>query len=102
MFMHAAPRTFVPIPGGWGRLGSTNVLLAYAKEAMVESVLEMAWRTAAPKSLLKRMVSCQARKAAERAKTVRAQLSRVLGQLDAGDALWLRHVSASTWSARRE
>jgi hypothetical protein len=55
MFMHAAPRTFVPVPGGWGRLGSTNVLLASAKEAMVESALAVAWRKAAPKSLLKRI-----------------------------------------------
>jgi hypothetical protein len=28
MFMHEAPKAFVPVPGGWGRLGSTSVLLA--------------------------------------------------------------------------
>jgi hypothetical protein len=55
MFMHAAPRVFVSAAGGWGRLGSTSVLLASAKEAMVESALEMAWRNVAPKSLLKRI-----------------------------------------------
>ena len=51
MFMQAAPRTFLPVPGGWGRLGATNVALAYAKEAIVESALAMAWRNVAPKWL---------------------------------------------------
>jgi hypothetical protein len=55
MFMHAAPRAFVPVPGGWGRLGSTNVVLSLAKEAMVESALDAAWRNVAWKSLLKRI-----------------------------------------------
>jgi hypothetical protein len=55
VFMHAAPRAFVSVPGGWGRLGSTNVVLASAEEAMVESAVEAAWRNAAPKSLLKRI-----------------------------------------------
>lgn len=52
MFTHAAPRIFVSAPGSWGRLGTTNVLLTYAKEAMVQSALEMAWRNVAPKLLL--------------------------------------------------
>jgi hypothetical protein len=52
MFMHAAPRTFVPVSGGWGRLGATNVVLVHAKETVVESALILAWRNVAPKSLL--------------------------------------------------
>jgi hypothetical protein len=52
VFMHAAPRAFVSVPGGWGRLGSTNVVLAFAKETMVESAVEAAWRNVAPKPLL--------------------------------------------------
>ena len=53
MFVQAAPRTFVPLPGGWGRLGATNVVLAHAKETIVGSALALAWRNIAPKSLLK-------------------------------------------------
>jgi hypothetical protein len=53
MFMHASPRTFVPVPGGWGWLGATNVVLAYATEAIVESAIALAWRNVAPKSLVK-------------------------------------------------
>ena len=52
MFMHAAPGTFVPVPGGWGRLGATNVVLQHAEEVMVKSALIHAWRNVAPKTLL--------------------------------------------------
>jgi len=54
VFMDAAPKVFEPVPGGWGRLGSTNVLLASAEEVMVESAVETAWRNVAPKPPLKR------------------------------------------------
>jgi hypothetical protein len=53
MFIHAAPGVFEPVPGGWGRLGSTNVLLVSAEETMMESAVEAAWRNVAPKSPLK-------------------------------------------------
>ena len=53
MFMHAAQRIFVPVPGGWGRLGATNIVLAYAYEAIVKSALMVAWRNIVPKSLVK-------------------------------------------------
>ena len=60
MFMHAAPRTFVPVTGGWGRLGATNVVLTCAKEAIVKSALAAAWRNIAPKSLLESTDESQA------------------------------------------
>jgi hypothetical protein len=44
VFMDRAPKVFEPVPGGWGRLGSTNVLLAFAEETMVESAVESASR----------------------------------------------------------
>jgi hypothetical protein len=54
VFMDAAPRSFVSVPGGWGRLGSTNVLLGSAEETMVESAVEAAWRNVVPKLPSKR------------------------------------------------
>ena len=54
VFMDAAPRVFEPVAGDWGRLGSTNVLLAAAEEVMVQSAIEAAWRNVAPKPPLKR------------------------------------------------
>ena len=53
MFIQAAAQTFVPVPGGWGRLGETLVVLVHANEAIVKSALAAAWRNVAPKSLLK-------------------------------------------------
>jgi hypothetical protein len=55
VFMHAAPKVFISVPGGRGRLGGTNVVLGSADEATVESAVEAAWRNAAPRSVLKRI-----------------------------------------------
>src|SRR5262249_32367402 len=53
MVVEAVPTMFAPVPGGWGRRGSTNVRLTAADEATLRSVLTMAWRNVAPKSLVK-------------------------------------------------
>jgi hypothetical protein len=45
------PAVFTPVPGGWGRRGSTNVNLEAADEISLTSVLLMAWRNKAPKRL---------------------------------------------------
>ena len=44
------PAVFTPVPGGWGRRGSTNVNLVAADEISLTSVLLMAWRNKAPVS----------------------------------------------------
>jgi hypothetical protein len=44
----ASPDMFTPVPGGWGRRGSTNVILAAASTAAVKSALAMAWENIAP------------------------------------------------------
>jgi hypothetical protein len=54
VLMQAAPTAFVPVPGGWGRLGATKVALAHAKETLAENALILAWRNVAPKSLVNR------------------------------------------------
>jgi hypothetical protein len=48
-----APNVFVPVAGGWGRRGSTNVLLAAADRAAAKSALEIAWANVAPTSSAK-------------------------------------------------
>jgi hypothetical protein len=45
------PDMFEPVKGGWGRRGSTSVLLARAKRAEVQKVLGIAWDNVAPKRL---------------------------------------------------
>ena len=47
----AEPEIFMPVKGGWGRKGSTNVRLAAADDKALRSALAMAWRNIAPKSL---------------------------------------------------
>lgn len=50
-FMKAAPKVFVPVKGGWGRRGATNVILRAATKTSLRSALVAAWRKTAPKRL---------------------------------------------------
>src|ERR1700736_6662149 len=44
VFVEELPEVFVPIAGGWGRMGMTHVLLAAAKEDVLAGALRVAWR----------------------------------------------------------
>jgi hypothetical protein len=46
------PEIFSPVPGGWGRGGSTRVLLAKVAPDILEAALRTAWIRKAPKRLL--------------------------------------------------
>ena len=50
MLVEAEPDIFRAVPGGWGKQGYTNVLLAKADATTLKSVLAMAWKNVAPKS----------------------------------------------------
>jgi hypothetical protein len=52
-FMQRDPKTFEPIPGGWGLKGATKVMLSKAKTSAVRLALATAWRNTAPKRLLR-------------------------------------------------
>jgi hypothetical protein len=39
-----APDVFLPIPGGWGRMGATRVRLAAAGEQQMLNGLQLAWK----------------------------------------------------------
>jgi hypothetical protein len=48
VFVSAKPKAFVPVKGGWGRKGATNVRLSLAesdavRDAVVDGVLRTAW-----------------------------------------------------------
>jgi hypothetical protein len=45
------PKIFSPVPGGWGRKGSTRVLLAKVAPDILEGALRTAWLRKAPKRL---------------------------------------------------
>jgi len=51
-FVREEPEIFVPVKGGWGRRGATNVQLQAAKKQPLYEVLLAAWRNTAPKKLI--------------------------------------------------
>jgi hypothetical protein len=42
-FVGELPDIFLPIPGGWGRMGSTHICLAKASEELLTGALRTAW-----------------------------------------------------------
>ena len=61
MVVEAEPKIFRPVPGGWGKQGYTNVLLAKADATTLKSALAMAWKNVAPKSQVKARDQANAR-----------------------------------------
>ena len=47
------PKMFEPVPGGWGRRGSTQVVLARITQPVLEAAMRKAWQRKAPKRLSK-------------------------------------------------
>jgi hypothetical protein len=43
-FVAEMPELFLPIPGGWGRMGMTHVILAKATEDTLRGALHTAWK----------------------------------------------------------
>ena len=51
-FVRAHPAVFVPVKGGWGRRGCTNVLVENAEKEIVRPAMMAAWRNTAPKRVV--------------------------------------------------
>jgi hypothetical protein len=43
-FVEEAPEIFLPIPGGWGKMGHTHIRLAAASEDVLTGALRTAWK----------------------------------------------------------
>jgi len=43
-FVAEMPEVFLPIPGGWGRMGMTHIRLAKASEDVLHGALHTAWK----------------------------------------------------------
>jgi hypothetical protein len=43
-FVEELPKVFVPIAGGWGRMGATHIQLAAADEDILSGALRTAWK----------------------------------------------------------
>jgi hypothetical protein len=49
-----APEVFLPVAGGWGRMGATHVRLKHANEDLLQGALRMAWQIRVKKNQRKR------------------------------------------------
>ncbi len=49
-FVQEAPHIFLPIRGGWGRMGHTHIRLAAADEDVLRGALTTAWKLRVDKS----------------------------------------------------
>lgn len=54
LLMATSPGVFAPIKGSWGEKGWTLVRLADAGDDILRHAIAIAWRTVAPKSVVKR------------------------------------------------
>jgi len=43
-FVEELPEVFVPVAGGWGRMGATHIKLAAANEDVLTGALRTAWK----------------------------------------------------------
>src|SRR2546421_7732438 len=43
-FVEEAPEIFLPIPGGWGKMGHTHIRLAAANQDVLAGALRTAWK----------------------------------------------------------
>jgi hypothetical protein len=43
-FVEEVPETFLPIPGGWGKMGHAHIRLAAASEDVLAGALRTAWK----------------------------------------------------------
>lgn len=49
-FVGDMPEVFLPIAGGWGRMGMTHIRLAEASEDVLEGALRAAWKVRVEKN----------------------------------------------------
>lgn len=49
-FVAEQPDLFLPVSGGWGRMGATHIRLALASEDLLAGALQAAWKIRAEKN----------------------------------------------------
>ena len=76
-FVAEAPEVFVPIRGGWGRMGMTHIVLANADEDVLAGALRAAWQLRVDKN-----GKTTKRKGSRCSPTNRKELPRSFGRRD--------------------
>jgi hypothetical protein len=67
-FVGDAPEVFLPIAGGWGRMGMTHIRLDKATEEVMEGALRTAWRLRVEKNSKSKPKSTKSKAPKPRAK----------------------------------
>jgi hypothetical protein len=65
-FVREDPEVFRPVPGGWGRKGSTHVHLVACAPELARPALRAAWRNLAPRRLLQELSTTESTETIER------------------------------------
>lgn len=60
-FVRELPDVFLPIPGGWGRMGATHIRLAKASEDVLAGALRAAWKVRVEKNAKRKGTKRKAR-----------------------------------------
>jgi hypothetical protein len=66
VFVEELPEVFVPVAGGWGRMGMTHIVLAIASEDVLRGALQSAWRLRVEKNARTKKSRGSARKPSAR------------------------------------
>jgi hypothetical protein len=61
-FIRDMPEVFLPIHGGWGRMGMTHIRLAKASEDVLSGALQTAWRLRVEKNAGGKRKKCAPRR----------------------------------------
>ncbi len=72
-FVEEAPEIFVPIAGGWGRMGATHIKLAAATEEVLSGALHTAWKLRTEKNAPKTRKDSRRREGAQPSKRSRGE-----------------------------
>lgn len=67
-FVEELPEVFLPIPGGWGRMGMTHIVLANANEDVLRGALHAAWKLRVDKNAKSRGRADESKKSRKVAK----------------------------------
>jgi hypothetical protein len=67
-FVRELPDVFLPIPGGWGRMGMTHIRLAQASEDVLIGALHAAWKLRVENNTKTKSTKKKVKKSARRAK----------------------------------
>jgi hypothetical protein len=61
-FVEEMPEIFLPVHGGWGRMGATHIRLAVASEDVLEGALRTAWKLRVEKNAKASRKNCPPKK----------------------------------------